>query len=35
MAKEKQKPYEFLSNLVLALMDTDSTILNSFSNTSS
>ena len=24
MAKEKQKPYEFLSNLVLALMDTDS-----------
>ena len=23
MAKEKQEPYEFLSNLVLALMDMD------------
>lgn len=28
MAKEKQKPYEFLSNLVLALMDTDSAFIN-------
>lgn len=30
MAKEKQKPYEFLSNLVLALMDTDSAFINAF-----
>ena len=30
MAKEKQKPYEFLSNLVLALMDTDSEFINAF-----
>ena len=30
MAKEKQKPYEFLSNLVLALMDTDSALLMHF-----
>ncbi len=28
MAKEKQEPYEFLSNLVLALMDTDSAFIN-------
>ena len=27
MAKEKQKPYEFLSNLVLALMDTDLSLI--------
>ena len=30
MAKEKQEPYEFLSNLVLALMDTDSAFINAF-----
>ena len=30
MAKEKQKPYEFLSNLVLALMGTDRIFSNSF-----
>lgn len=30
MAKEKQKPYEFLSNLVLALMDMDRIFSNSF-----
>ena len=30
MAKEKQKPYEFLSNLVLAVMDTDSAFINAF-----
>ena len=30
MAKEKQKTYEFLSNLVLALMDTDSAFINAF-----
>ena len=30
MAKEKQKPYEFLSKLVLALMDTDSAFINEF-----
>ncbi len=29
MAKEKQKPYEFLSNLVLALMGTDRIFSNS------
>lgn len=31
MAKEKQEPYEFLSNLVLALMSTDRLFSNSFS----
>lgn len=31
MAKEKQEPYEFLSNLVLALMDTDRIFSNNFS----
>ena len=30
MAKEKQEPYEFLSNLVLALMDMDRIFSNSF-----
>ena len=30
MAKEKQEPYEFLSNLVLALMATDRIFSNSF-----
>lgn len=30
MAKEKQEPYEFLSNLVLALMDIDRIFSNSF-----
>ena len=30
MAKEKQEPYEFLSNLVLALMSTDRIFSNSF-----
>ena len=30
MAKEKQEPYEFLSNLVLALMSTDRLFSNSF-----
>ena len=30
MAKGKQKPYEFLSNLVLALMGTDRIFSNSF-----
>lgn len=30
MAKEKQEPYEFLSNLVLALMDTDRIFSNNF-----
>ena len=30
MAKEKQKTYEFLSNLVLALMDMDRIFSNSF-----
>ena len=32
MAKEKQKPYEFLSNLVLALMGMDRIFRNSFFN---
>ena len=27
MAKEKQEPYEFLSNLVLALMDMDLSLI--------
>ena len=30
MAKEKQEPYELLSNLVLALMSTDSIFSNNF-----
>ena len=30
MAKEKQEPYEFLSNLVLALMNADRIFSNSF-----
>ena len=30
MAKEKQEPYEFLSNLVLVLMDMDRIFSNSF-----
>lgn len=30
MAKEKQEPYEFLSNLVLALMNTDEAFSNTF-----
>lgn len=30
MAKERQEPYEFLSNLVLALMGTDRIFSNSF-----
>ena len=30
MAKEKQEPYEFLSNLVLALMATDRILVIAF-----
>ncbi len=30
MAREKQKSYEFLSNLVLALMNTDRAFVNAF-----